>query len=222
MPPPPYRKFSKKPLNPRRGRPVNEARREEIIDRATQLFGRLGLHATTMERIARELKISKLTLYSRFADKDELFYAVIQKKCQQYIPNQLFEGLEHLSAQESLYRFSHSLMRLLTSEDAMNMERMLMAVDGKERGKLTQLFYKAGPVRVKAMMASHLQKLHHQKQLYAPNPALSTDMLAAMIKGSDICFRAHMHIPPKPTAKEMAHYCRSAVKLFMLAHKPLS
>jgi AcrR family transcriptional regulator len=79
-----------------RGRPVNEARREEIIATAGRLFGELGLHATTMEHIAKELKISKITLYSRFADKDELFTAVIQAKCQQHIPDQFYQTLTSL------------------------------------------------------------------------------------------------------------------------------
>jgi hypothetical protein len=39
-----------------------------------------------------------------------------------------------------------------------------------------------------------------------------------MIKGSDICMRALMDIPPKSYQKEMEKYCRDAVKMFIKAH----
>jgi TetR/AcrR family transcriptional repressor of mexJK operon len=202
-----------------RGRPVNKARREEIITTAGRLFGEIGLHATTMEQIAKELKISKITLYSRFADKDELFTAVIQAKCQQHIPDQFFDHFDKHPMEESLYRVAYGLMELLTSDAAMDMERMLMAADAKVRTKLTALFYEAGPERLKRMTAEHLEKLHAEKKLNVPNPKFSANLFAAMIKGSDICMRAHMQIPPKTTKKEMQTYCRDAVTMFVYAHK---
>jgi TetR/AcrR family transcriptional repressor of mexJK operon len=201
-----------------RGRPVNEARREEIIATAGRLFGELGLHATTMEHIAKELKISKITLYSRFADKDELFTAVIQAKCQQHIPDQFFGDVDKHPMEESLYRVAYGLMELLTSDGAMDMERMLMGADARVRSKLTTLFYEAGPQRIKRMAAANLEKLHAEKKLNVPNPKFSANLFAAMIKGSDICMRAHMQIPPKTTKKEMQTYCRDAVGMFISAH----
>lgn len=202
-----------------RGRPVNEARRDEIICMAGRLFGELGLHATTMEHIANELKISKITLYSRFADKDELFTAVIQAKCQQHIPDQFFGDFDRHPMEESLYRVAYGLMELLTSDSAMDMERMLMGADSKVRLKLTALFYEAGPQRIKRLIAAHLEKLHADKKLHVTNPKFSANLFAAMIKGSDICMRAHMQIPPKSTKKAMQTYCRDAVKMFISAHK---
>ena len=49
----------------------------EIISRSEQLFLRLGIRSITMDDIARELGISKKTLYQHFDHKDSLVEAVI-------------------------------------------------------------------------------------------------------------------------------------------------
>lgn len=201
-----------------RGRPVNEDRHKEIIAMAGKLFCELGFHSTTMEHIAKELRISKITLYSRFADKDALFTAVIRAKCQQHIPDHFFSNFDKYPMQESLYLVAYGLMELLTSQAAIDMERMLMGADSKVRSKLTTLFYEAGPKRMKQMVSEHLVKLHEEKKLNVPKPKFSADIFAAMIKGSDICIRAHMQILPNTTKKEMQTYCQDAVELFIKSH----
>jgi TetR/AcrR family transcriptional regulator, mexJK operon transcriptional repressor len=201
-----------------RGRPVNEARREEIISTAARLFGELGLHATTMEQIAKELKMSKLTLYSRFKDKEEIFSAVIKANCEGHIPEQFFGDLDCDAFEQSLYHIALALMVLLTSDGPMNMERMLIGVEAKDRKNLTPLYYEAGPERVKAVIAEYLERLHADKKLHVPNPVFSANLFAGMIKGSDICMRALLDVPPKSTQKEMEGYCHDAVKMFIAAH----
>jgi len=52
-------------------------RRDEIIAVATGIFSRFGYAKTTLVEIARRSAISRPTLYAEFADKDELFSAVI-------------------------------------------------------------------------------------------------------------------------------------------------
>jgi TetR/AcrR family transcriptional repressor of mexJK operon len=203
----------------RRGRPVNEATRDAIIAVAACMFMKEGLQRTTMDNIAREMHISKLTLYKRFPNKDALFTAVITHKCAEYIPDAAFSGLANKRPSESLYAIGLGLLRLITSSDAMNMERMLMA-EAKNKQKLTKLFYDAGPKRIKAMIAEYLALAHKKGLLHIPDPMLATHLFTALFKGSDICLRLCMHIPPAPKKAEMEHYCRHAVATFMAAHTP--
>lgn len=210
--------MAKNALKTKRGRPVNEARREEIIATAGRMFGEKGFHATRMEHIAKELGISKLTLYSRFEDKHHLFSQVIAAKCQEYIPDDLFDNLERLSVEESLSHVATRLIMLLTSDAAIGMERMLMGIEPEERAKLTKLFYEAGPSRVKAKIGKHLEHLHKEKKLAVPDPAFSTHVFASLIKGSDIVMRTQMGIPPVVSDKQKKEYAQRVVKLFIAAH----
>ncbi len=201
----------------KRGRPRNERRHDEIIAVATELFMSHGLHATTMEHIARQLGVSKLTLYSRFENKDALFAAVIQNKCQEYIPDSFFGDFDKYPLEESLYKIAYGLINLIISDDARNIERLLMAEANKNKN-LILTFYKTGPARVKGMIAGHLERLHKKKKLYVPDPVYSTHVFGALIKGSDICFRLMMNIPPKPTKEEIQKYCQQAVHSFIKMH----
>jgi TetR/AcrR family transcriptional regulator, mexJK operon transcriptional repressor len=211
------------PKNTRRGRPINEARRDQIIAVANRLFGSLGLHATTMEQIAKELRVSKLTLYKRFADKEALFSEVIKHNCQSYIPDDFLEGhcAEALTTEEALYRFAYSLMTLLTSDGPINMERMLMTAEPHLRSSLTAIYYEAGPKRVKDLLTTYLTKLNEAKKLIVPDPIFSADVLIASIKGCDICIRAQMHLMAKATPEQISSYCRHAVQLFIKSHHPM-
>ncbi len=54
-------------------------RRDHIIDVAIRLFCEHGFHATGVDRIMREAKVSKKTLYNHFRSKDELILAALQQ-----------------------------------------------------------------------------------------------------------------------------------------------
>lgn len=49
-----------------------------IINSAADLFHRFGIKTITMDEIARELGMSKKTIYKYFSDKDKLVYEVIE------------------------------------------------------------------------------------------------------------------------------------------------
>ena len=52
--------------------------RKKIVITASQIFGRFGFRKTTMEEIARALKIGKSSIYYYFNSKEEIFEAVVK------------------------------------------------------------------------------------------------------------------------------------------------
>ena len=55
-------------------------RREQILDIATPLFARRGYQGTTTKQIAERARINEALIFRHFATKDELYWAVIQRK----------------------------------------------------------------------------------------------------------------------------------------------
>lgn len=201
----------------RRGRPVNPQLKDDIICTAGELFSQLGLHATTMELIAAKLKISKLTLYKRFSDKESLFAAVIQKKCMDFVPDLDLEKLANSEPKTALHQICFGLMQLLVSDAALGMERMLMALEERDRAKLTRLYYREGPERVLSLITRYLADLNCRSVLKIDNPRLAANFLGAMVKGSDICTRRQLHVCDYPTKEEMSTYCDQIVSFFIKA-----
>jgi AcrR family transcriptional regulator len=58
---------------------------EKVLDAAAQLFGRRRFHEVRMEDIAAEAEVGKGTLYRYFADKEELYLALLDRARRQYI-----------------------------------------------------------------------------------------------------------------------------------------
>lgn len=58
---------------------------EQILEVASQRFGRYGYEKTTMREIARDLRISKGSLYYYFPDKEHLYKAIFVREHNQFI-----------------------------------------------------------------------------------------------------------------------------------------
>jgi AcrR family transcriptional regulator len=52
----------------------------EILEKSTHVFLKFGIKSVTMDDLARELAISKKTLYNYFKDKNDLVLQIIQTK----------------------------------------------------------------------------------------------------------------------------------------------
>lgn len=60
-------------------------RKSQIIKAAVKRFSKHGLGKTTLDEIARDLRIGKATIYHYFKSKDELFYSSIEWESGQLI-----------------------------------------------------------------------------------------------------------------------------------------
>jgi AcrR family transcriptional regulator len=63
---------------------VNQ-RKQQIVKAAVKRFARHGSGKTTLEEIARDIRIGKATIYHYFKSKDELFYFAIEWEVTQFI-----------------------------------------------------------------------------------------------------------------------------------------
>lgn len=200
----------------RRGRPVNEALGQSIIDAASELFVELGFQATTMEKVAQRAKISKLSIYRKFENKEALFSAAIAAHCHQFAPQALVEGGDG-SAEDQLVAVASSLLRTLLSPDVRSVEAMIMA-DKTNQQSLSRLHYQAGPAYVIAQIEALLRQLHAKAALNVPDPLLSARLFGALIRGSDLLAIARFDEAIAGSEDQIESYCRSAVALFIAAH----
>src|SRR5215207_1814132 len=55
--------------------------REQVVAAAARVFARRGFHATSLEAIAEEAGFSRGAVYYNFADKEELFLELLDRRC---------------------------------------------------------------------------------------------------------------------------------------------
>lgn len=201
---------------PRRGRPANEALGQTIVGVACDLFVELGFQATTLDKVAQRAKISKLSIYRHFDNKEALFGAAIAAHCRQFAPLSLIEDIEG-SAEDQLMTVGSALLRTLLSPDVRSVEAMITA-DPANQKTLGALHFEAGPAHVIAQIEALLRQLHAKAVLYVPDPHQSARLFAALIKGSDLLMIARFDEARANEDTEIETYCRSAVEMFVAAH----
>ena len=62
-----------------------QPRKQHLIDTALTLFNQYGYHATGIDLILAQSKVSKATLYKHFRSKEELILAVLQQRHEQVL-----------------------------------------------------------------------------------------------------------------------------------------
>jgi AcrR family transcriptional regulator len=201
----------------RRGRPVNEALSQTIVEAASELFVEFGFQATTLDKVAQRAKISKLSIYRHFENKEALFSAAIVAGCHQlFAPQALLEGVEG-SVEDQLMVVGSLLLHTLLRPDVSSVEAMVMA-DKTNQKSLSKLHYEAGPAHVIAQIEALLRQLHAKALLNVPDPLQSARLFAALFKGSDLLIIARFDEVKAEDENEIESYCRSAVAMFIAAH----
>ena len=117
-----------------------KGRQEEIIRAASKRFGRHGFNKTTLEEIARDVRIGKPTIYHYFKSKDELFYSSITFQSSQFIEDikAIFNNqdlpvgarlLEYFAFKETInhrYKLLYDLMLALFRDDSLEKEKQIL------------------------------------------------------------------------------------------------
>jgi AcrR family transcriptional regulator len=60
-------------------------RKIQIIKAAAKRFARHGLNKTTLDEVARDIRIGKATIYHYFDSKDDLYFATLKWECENFI-----------------------------------------------------------------------------------------------------------------------------------------
>ena len=125
------------------GRPKDQQKRAAILDAAKRLFVERGYNATSMDAVASAARVSKLTVYSHFGDKDALFAEAVRCKCEEQLPAQIFLADLKGPLREQLLEIARAFFTLVTSDEALAVHRTVVA-NVQQSPHLGPLFWEAG------------------------------------------------------------------------------
>ena len=100
-----------KPAGP--GRPKDPGKRAAILDAAKRLFVAQGFDGVSMDQIASEAGVSKLTVYSHFGDKESLFGEAVRAHCEAGMPASLFEADPAMPLRERLATIGRAFFAMI-------------------------------------------------------------------------------------------------------------
>ena len=59
---------------------MRASKRQQVVDKAGELFSLHGFHPVGIDRIIAEADVARMTLYHHFAGKDDLIKAVLEQR----------------------------------------------------------------------------------------------------------------------------------------------
>lgn len=204
------------------GRPKDPAKRKAILEAAKCLFLRQGYDGSSMDAIAAHAGVSKLTVYSHFNDKETLFAAAVKAKCEEQLPELLFELTEGAPIEAQLMRIGLGFQALINSAESVGLHRTMIAL-ASSNPRLSQLFYEAGPKQVIEEMARLLAEVDRAGKLRIADPHGAAEHFFCLVKGGHH-FRHLIGCAEAQSAEDEQAHVRDVVELFLRAFRldPLS
>ncbi len=200
------------------GRPKDLAKRQAILEAAKAQFLRHGYEGSSMEAIAREAGVSKLTVYSHFSDKETLFLEAVKAKCEEQLP-QLFSMRDAADPlEERLLSIGQAFLALINSPESLAMHRLMFSL-AHTNPALVQLFYDAGPGRILEELERFLRQADQRGQLRIEQPRAAAEHFCALLKGGHN-FRLLIGLAGTQSAAEAKRHVHDVVGVFVRAHQP--
>ena len=174
-----------------------EARREAILEVASQVFLEFGFERASMGEMVRRIGGSKSTIYGYYPSKEALFQAVVEKVGETHIQAAFDELASHGGGEgirDVLDKFSEKLAAFLCSHEILSTHRMVLAEAG--RSNMGELFYEAGPERGIVQLAGLLQRAMEKGLMRKESPMVASLQFFALVQAEMQLRWYYKDLPP--------------------------
>lgn len=188
---------------------------QQILDAATEVFLRHGFSAATTDMIQKQAGVSKATVYMCYANKEILFSAVIEQQCSKMQERIESIVVESKDLHQSLVQIGINYLNFLLSPNGLAIFRVCIA-EATRFPQLSNLFYKAGPLKIAEIIAGHLEshQSKHVIELQKFGYLRSAQLLLGLIRG-DIHFECLTHPNTQVSDIQIELYAKNAVTIFL-------
>lgn len=200
------------------GRPKDLGKRQAILEAAKVLFLCKGYDGSSMEAIAAEAGVSKLTVYSHFNDKENLLCAAVQAKCAEQMPELFGEPPANASVEELLLSLARRFNQMINSPEAIALSRLMVA-QGGQSPRLSKLFFDAGPRRMLDQIECLFAHAQQSGALHFDNPRHAAEHFLSLVQGC-VHFRLLLGCVEPPGEEGSEWHVREVVELFLRAYSP--
>lgn len=163
------------------GRPKDHSKREALLDAARQLFLTRGMDVT-LEEIALTANVSKATIYSKVANKEELVEAVIRRESDLTVTDDELLQSESLPIGEALHAFGVRYLNFINRRELHGWDRLIASAATRDPD-LPRKFFAAGPGRGQAILVKMIAHASGRGELEVSNATMAADNLAGLWLG---------------------------------------
>lgn len=198
-----------------RGRPIDNSKINSIVETARTLFAQNGFARTTLDTIAEMSGVTKMTIYSHFKSKEELFGATITNRIKKEFAFDI-ETLDPRNPSDGLIKIASGFILLLRKEEVLGTYRTMFS-SALTHPKLCLEFFEKGPLEVHQQVAKYLQQCSKAGSLKITNVDISTSQFLSLFLGLDH-IRCMLGLK-KPTKKDDEQLILKNVDFFIQASR---
>jgi TetR/AcrR family transcriptional repressor of mexJK operon len=198
------------------GRPKDLGKGNAILEAARKLFTAQGFDSASMDQIAAEAGVSKLTVYSHFGDKETLFAAVVKSYCEQQLPAALFDAQPGTPVRERLLQVARAFFGMISAPEALAGHRILCSPRMAD-SPLPRMFWEAGPERVQAGFADLLRRRMAAGDLEIDDVPRASAQFFTLLKGEPHA-RMVFGCWPGMARREAERHVEATVDMFLRAY----
>ena len=195
----------------------DSAKRRQILDGAHKVFMDLGFDGASMGEIARVAGVSKGTLYVYFADKSQLFAAIVEREAIEHrqVKFDLSPGRD---AETTLREFGEAYMQILCRPQGGSAVRTVMAI-AERMPDVGRHYYDEVIGRTTRQLAEWLDGEVAAGRLTIADTALAAQQFMLTCQAS-LFLPFIMQAAPSPSRAQIAEVVASATRMFLAAYRP--
>lgn len=193
-----------------------EAKREAILEVASQVFQEMGYERASMDEIAARVGGSKVTLYGYFSSKQQLFLEATKQMGDRHLGpafDELVPGRDDVV--NVLRRFGEKFLAFICTPEAVGGYRMVVAQAGQS--EIGRGFFELGPKRGQGVVAAYLQSEMEGGRVQQGDADVAAMHLIALI-GAEAHQPLLMGVTTAPTRQRVKQMVDRAVTVFMAAY----
>ncbi|HTI06622.1 MAG TPA: TetR/AcrR family transcriptional regulator [Gemmatimonadales bacterium] len=196
-----------------RWRRRKNARPEEIIKAAMEVFADRGFAATKLEDVARKAGVTKGTIYLYFANKETLFKALVRETIVPVIAQgealaQSFTG----SARDLFEQLVREYWRLVGETELSSIPRLMIA-EARNFPELARFYYEEVVTRGHRLMAGVLERGMKAGEFRRVNVAVATKLAMSPLMHAVVARKAFAACMPE--GFDVASYLDTHIDLYL-------
>ena len=163
-------------------RPASQRKIAGILAAARTEFFANGFSATSIEGIAARAEVSKVTVYTWFKNKENLFAEVVKAECADMRKNFTVENLVETGLREILQRAANGMLDFLMRDELVRFERILAAEVSRDP-KIGDYFLDNGPRALLGDLTKLLEVSVKKGEIQSEDLRASAEMFAGLVMG---------------------------------------
>src|ERR1700722_15406361 len=171
------------------GRPTTEqaeARLEELLDAALDLFLEHGFELTTIEMIAARINMTKRTVYARYTDKASLFRGAVQRAIErQIVPQHVLEGFDQGDLAATLESVARLRIGQVMTPNGLRLQRIINTESYRFPGIFTDNFEQSAKP-VLDFVAGVLDRAIAAEQIAPTDSGFAASAFMSMVVGGQV------------------------------------